>query len=158
MTRDESAERTEHDDTGDRWFANSFEASRFDSLWKFRLAAATESLFLAVVCAVTGLLIYRLGMEASLFDTVMLLHSEPTYTIPEPLETLPEVQIQMIHFIQLVSFLIMAVVHLVLQGLVVMAIVACGVITVAVTGLAIAELELAYKNPTDPVDILDSDE
>ena len=156
---DRPAERVEHDsETGDRWFASSFEESRFDALWKFRLASAAESVFLAVVCAVTGVLLYRLGVGAGLFDTVMLLHSEPTYTIPPELESLPEVQIQLIYFIQLIAFLILALVHLVVQILAVAAIVGCGLIAVALIVLAFGELELAYKKPIDIDSVVDSDE
>lgn len=146
------------EETDDRWFADSFEESRFDTLWEFRLASATESLFLAVTSTATGVLLYRIGIRLGLFDTVMLLHSAPSYTTPPPLETLPEVHIQLIHFIQLVSFLILALAHLIIQTLLGIAIVGCGLTAVALIVLGIGELELAYKKPIDTERILDSDE
>lgn len=75
--------------TDGQWFANSFEESRFEQRWQFRLAAAVECVFLTVVLATAAIGIYHLSASVGLFSRILLIHTDPTYTTPPELEALP---------------------------------------------------------------------
>ncbi|WP_226043352.1 hypothetical protein [Natrinema sp. DC36] len=143
--------------TGDQWFANSFEESRFNERWQFRVAAAVESVFLTVVLATGAVGLSYLTVSGGLFSKVLLIHTEPTYTTPPELETLPATQIELLHFVQFVGFAAWAVVHLVVQLLAVVAIAGCALAAVATALFAVAELELAYSPPTQSDEESDAD-
>lgn len=131
-----------------RTFANSFENSRFNELWQFRVAAAVKMLFAAAIFALTAVVLYRFAASGGILEP-FLFQAEPPQSVPPEFEPMPESGKNGVLFIQAIWALIMGLmragIHLLLLAGVVACVLAAGVSVM----FAAFELELAYSPPTE---------